>query len=69
MKKSLLFLAAAALALASCNNDVKIAENQSLGNEPQEIAFFPLTHSSLRVGAGPQSGSLVDTYDMYVAAY
>jgi len=39
MKKSLFILATAALVLASCNNDVTIAENQTLGDQPQEIGF------------------------------
>lgn len=51
MKKSLFILATAAIALASCNNDVKIAENKTLGNNPQEIGFFPLSQKSARLQA------------------
>ena len=48
MKKSIFILATAALVLASCNNDVKIAENKTLGNEPQEIGFIPMTQNVKR---------------------
>ena len=53
MKKSLFILATAAIALASCNNDVKIAENKTLGNPNQqkEIGFFPLSEKSARMQA------------------
>lgn len=51
MKKSLFILATAAIALASCNNDVKIAENKTLGNQPQEIAIFSLTQKNARMQA------------------
>ena len=69
MKKSLFILATAAIALASCNNDVKIAENKTLGNQPQEIGLTPLVQMPKRLGSGAQSGSLADSYDMYVVAY
>lgn len=69
MKKSLFILATAAIALASCNNDVKIAENKTLGNNPQEIGLTPLAQMPKRLGSGAQSGSLNNSYDMYVVAY
>ena len=73
MKKSLFLLATAALVLASCNNDVKIAENKTLSNEPQEIGFFPVTQNVKRIA--PVNRAAVDgtafptTLDMEVAAY
>ena len=51
MKKSLFILATAAIALASCNNDVKIAENKTLGNNPQEIALVPFAQRPLRAAS------------------
>lgn len=50
MKKSLFFLASAALVLASCNNDVKLDENTSLvtSNQPKEIAFNLLSNTPKR---------------------
>ena len=51
MKKRLFILATAAIALASCSNDKTVEVNQTLGNEPQEIAFFPLSQKSARLQA------------------
>ena len=50
MKKNLFFVAAAALMLASCSNDVKLDENTvPVGsNKQQEISFAP---SSLSLNA------------------
>lgn len=73
MKKSLFILATAAIALASCNNDVKIAENKTLGNNPQEIAFFSLSQKATRMQApakAPVNGNVFPiTYNFYIAAY
>ncbi|MBE6324156.1 MAG: fimbrillin family protein [Bacteroidales bacterium] len=72
MKKSLFILATAAIALASCNNDVKIAENKTLGNNPQEIAFFPLSQKSARLQApakAPVQGTVFPNQSMEVTAY
>lgn len=75
MKKSLFILATAAIALASCNNDVKIAENKTLGNQPQEIAFFPLAEKTARMQAPAARAQAVDgtafptTMGMTVAAF
>ena len=75
MKKSIFILATAAIALASCNNDVKIAENKTLGNEPQEIALFPLSTPTKRVAPAKapvdvnNTGVFPTTSTMVVAAY
>ena len=73
MKKSLFILATAAIALASCNNDVKIAENKTLGNQPQEIAFFPLAQKPARMLApaarAAVHGTTMPDQTLYVAAY
>ena len=73
MKKSLFILATAAIALASCNNDVKIAENKTLGNNPQEIAFFPLSQKSARMQApaarAAVQGTAFPNQSMEVVAY
>ena len=73
MKKSLFILATAAIALASCNNDVKIAENKTLGNQPQEIAFFPLSQKSARMQApaarAAVQGASFPDQSMEVVAY
>ena len=74
MKKSIFILATAALVLASCNNDVKIAENKTLGNEPQEIGFFPLSQSPKRVHGDAMYNAVSgvkypENYDMKVVAY
>ena len=80
MKKSLFFLATAALVLASCNNDVKLAENKALvtSNQPQEIGLAPLSstpkHSIKRVAGDTYQYAIDGTtfptdLNMYVAAY
>lgn len=72
MKKSLFILATAAIALASCNNDVKIAENKTLGNNPQEIAFFSLAQKPARIAparAIVAGETFPDNQVMYVTAY
>ena len=74
MKKSLLFLASAALVLASCNNDVKIDENTvPVGSNAQkEIAFTSYAQTAKR--AASQSGAIETAsfptgLDMMVTAY
>lgn len=70
MKKSLFILATAAIALASCNNDVKIAENKTLGNQPQEISLTafntPVKHI---MSKAPVDGGTFTPNTMVVTAY
>ena len=69
MKKKLFFLAAAAVALASCSSDETVAENSaaSQANQPKEIALFPVTQPSTRAAV---DGTVFDTgTSMQVAAY
>ena len=67
MKKHLFLFAAAALALASCSSDDTIAENSSVGNQQQEIAFMPLNQKATR--AEVEGTTFPAGQDMYVAAY
>ena len=72
MKKSLFILATAAIALASCSNDKTVEVNQTLGNEPQEIAFFPLSQKSARLQAPARAavqGTGFPNQSMEVVAY
>ncbi|MBR1878024.1 MAG: fimbrillin family protein [Paludibacteraceae bacterium] len=76
MKKSLFFVAAAALVLVSCNNDVKLAENTALegSNAQKEIAFSTYARRTRRVAADTYQYAIDGTtfptdLNMYVAAY
>ena len=73
MKKSLFFLATAALVLASCENDQLLDKNTGLtdANQPQEIAFKALSSTPKRaIKRTPVEGTGFPTgQDMYVAAY
>lgn len=73
MKKSLFFLAAAALVFASCNNDVKLDENKALvtSNQQKEIAFAPLSNTPKHAikRAAVDGTTFPTTADMQVAAY
>jgi hypothetical protein len=67
MKKSLFFLAVAAVALAACSSDDTTAENSKVGNNQQkEIAFKPLTTPQTRSAL---HGTTLTNSFMYVAAY
>ncbi len=68
MKKNLFFLAAAAVALASCTSDDTIAENSAaLSNQQQEIAFSPIAQKASR--AAVDGTTFPTTINMQVAAY
>ena len=76
MKKSLIFVAAAALVLASCNNDVKLDENVALAdsNVQKEISVTPYAHGPKRAAADTYQYAIDGTdfpedLNMYVAAY
>ena len=75
MKKSLFFLATAAVVLAGCNKDVKIAENvvPAGANAQKEIAFSPLSQKAHYLPgikkAAIDGTTFPTTLDMYVAAY
>ena len=73
MKKGLFLLAAAALVLAGCNNDVTLDENTALvdPNQPQEISLTTLAHTPKRVvrRAPVQNGTFPTTNTMEVACY
>lgn len=72
MKKSLFFLAAAAVALASCSNDEVVSQNTT-ENQPKEIAFAPLAQPTTRTSVtqtGVINGTVFPTtLDMMVTAY
>lgn len=72
MKKSLFILAAATVVLASCNNDVTIAENQNLkAGQAQEIGFSPLNNTPKRSikRAAVQTATFPTANTMEVVAY
>lgn len=72
MKKSLFILAAAALVLAGCNNDVTLDENQAPVDPtaPKEISFSPFnTPTRHAIKRAPVEGTAFPAQDMYVAAF
>ena len=68
MKKYLFVLSVAALGFASCSNDNVIAENNTTGQQPREIAFMPLSQTPTRATI-IENGVFPTTLDMYVSAY
>lgn len=72
MKKSLFFVAAAAVVLASCSSDVKIDENVALegSNAQKEIAFSAYAQKTHRVRSNaPIEGTTFTPNTMQVVAY
>lgn len=70
MKKSLFFLAVAAVALASCSSDDTIAENSNVGkNQQKEIAFAPITQKATRGANAILDGTFPTDNTMEVACY
>jgi len=75
MKKSLFFLASAALVLASCENDQLLDKNTGLtdANQPKEIALSPLSQTPKRSIKRAQYAVTTTTFptdnSMEVAAY
>ena len=67
MKKYLFVLSVAALGFASCSNDNVIAENNTTGQQPREIAFMPIAQPSTR--AAIADATYPDNQVMQVAAY
>ena len=69
MKKNLFFLAAAAVALASCSNDDTTAVNSSASqaNQPKEISLFAVNQKATR--AAVDGTTFPTTLDMMVTAY
>lgn len=69
MKKNLFFLAAAAVALASCSSDETIAENSNVSqaNQPKEISLFAVNQKVTR--AAVQSAVFPTDNTMEVACY
>ena len=69
MKKNLFFLAAAAVALASCSSDETTAVNSSASqaNQPKEISLFAVNQKATR--AAIEDGVFPTSEDMEVAAY
>lgn len=74
MKKNLFFLAAAAVALASCSSDEQIAQNSTdaLGNQPQEISLFAVNQGATRAASSNgaiEGNTFPTTLDMKVTAW
>ena len=71
MKKKLFFLAAAAVALASCSSDETTAENSSVSqaNQPKEIAFSPFAQKATRAAGAVMNGTFPLDNSMEVSAY
>ena len=67
MKKYLFVLSVAALGFASCSNDNVIAENNTTGQQPREIAIFPLSQPSTRAAVQGTTFPIGNT--MEVRAY
>ena len=74
MRKNLFFVAAAALVLASCNNDVKLDENVALAdsNAQKEIAFTSYHQGPKHVKSNAPVGNdeaFPTSYNFFISAY
>lgn len=72
MKKYLFILSVATLGFAACSNDDVVAENNALGQQPKEIAFFAVNQGATRAASnhGAIEGTTFPTeLDMKVAAW
>lgn len=67
MKKYLFILSVATLGFAACSNDDVVAENNTLGQQPKEIALSPLSQPSTR--AAVQGTTFPTANTMEVVAY
>ncbi len=66
MKKNLFLFAVATLGFIAFSNDDVVAENNTLGQQPKEIAFFPLSQPNTRTAV---EGSVFTPTTMQVSAY
>ena len=69
MKKYLFVLSVAALGFASCSNDNVIAENNTTGQQPREIAFAPIAQPNTRGQYAVTTTSFPTDNTMEVKAY
>ena len=72
MKKYLFILSVATLGFAACSNDDVVAENNALGQQPKEIAFFAVNQGATRAASSNgaiEGTTFPTTLDMKVTAW